>query len=333
MRRAVRPSTTRAESATGGNAGPLGAAERGRRELAPGRRTGCWHHERVTFAEHYDRLLSLRNDPNADDWDFYAAASLAISDGFQEMAPADAFGTVFSALRAAGHAGVSAAWLALGRVFGDLDEFDPAVDACRKADRAGSVAGAGRWIELVYRRGEAKYERDAATRLVELMHQSPEDPRWLRLWGCFLVKGYGVPADPATAAGYLRASAERGDADAAFELANLYARGSGVPADRAAADGWMLRAAELGDREAMGIIGDMYATGTRVAQDAPTALSWYDRAADAGHGEAAFNAGVMCRFGLYRASVDPDRAQGFFDRARANGFDVDGKLGDLRRLL
>ena len=50
--------------------------------------------------------------------------------------------------------------------------------------------------------------------------------------------GWGVPRDPAVAAGWLRRAAEQGDAASAKRLAALYSQGSGVPKDPAEAKKW-----------------------------------------------------------------------------------------------
>ena len=57
------------------------------------------------------------------------------------------------------------------------------------------------------------------------------------------------------------------------------------------------KAAEKGDAEAMFNLGVMYAKGRGVGKDEKKAVEWYQKAADKGHAGAMFNLGVDVREG------------------------------------
>ncbi|WP_076073178.1 SPOR domain-containing protein [Sphingomonas montana] len=115
-----------------------------------------------------------------------------------------------------------------------------------------------------------------------------------------------VPADPVVKRGVdlwqdgnypgaiaaWRGPAERGDADAQFNMAQAYKLGRGVPADQRIAESWYRKAAEQGHEQAGGYLGlIMFQNGDRVG-----ALPWLSKASDRGdpraqylYGTALFN--------------------------------------------
>ena len=115
-----------------------------------------------------------------------------------------------------------------------------------------------------------------------------------------------VPADPVVKRGVdlwqdgnypgavaaWRGPADRGDADAQFNLAQAYKLGRGVPTDQRIAEGWYRKAAEQGHQQAGGYLGlIMFQNGDRVG-----ALPWLAKASDRGdpraqylYGTALFN--------------------------------------------
>jgi TPR repeat protein len=121
------------------------------------------------------------------------------------------------------------------------------------------------------------------------------------------------------------AKAEKGDAEAQFNVGYCYMRGAGVPLDEAQAAVWYRKAAEQGkgyakaevlieitrmtpesvkvfkdfkakaekgDAEAQVGLGNCYANGAGVAWDYVQAAQWYRKAADQGHPHAQFTLGV-----------------------------------------
>lgn len=100
-------------------------------------------------------------------------------------------------------------------------------------------------------------------------------------------RGFGGEAETPTRygieqGGSTRASAERGDASAQWQLGEMYYRGEGVPEDVALAMRWYEKAAEQGDASAQICLGRMYRAGEGVSRDDSLALGWYRKAAEQG---------------------------------------------------
>lgn len=99
-------------------------------------------------------------------------------------------------------------------------------------------------------------------------------------------------ADYAGAVAAWRGPAERGDADAQFNLAQAYKLGRGVATDQRAAENWYRKAAEQGHEQAGGYLGlIMFQNGDRVG-----AMPWLTKASEQGdpraqylYGTALFN--------------------------------------------
>lgn len=72
------------------------------------------------------------------------------------------------------------------------------------------------------------------------------------------VGGLGVPRNDATAAAWLRRSAEQGNANAELLLALFYARGQGVPQDDKLGLAWLDKAAAQGGPDAQGQLRGIY---------------------------------------------------------------------------
>ena len=87
--------------------------------------------------------------------------------------------------------------------------------------------------------------------------------------------------------------AERGNAQAQFNLGMMYENGQGVRQDDAEAVKWYRLAAEQGFAQAQSNLGVMYDNGQGVRQDYAEALRWYRKAAEQGVAEAQYNLGVM----------------------------------------
>jgi TPR repeat protein len=85
--------------------------------------------------------------------------------------------------------------------------------------------------------------------------------------------------------------AEKGDADAQFQLGIMYESGQGVLRSDAEAIKWYRKAAEQDDAVAQFNLGVMYAKG--VSPNHAEAALWYRLAADHGLAGAQFNLGMM----------------------------------------
>ncbi len=101
------------------------------------------------------------------------------------------------------------------------------------------------------------------------------------------IKNY-QPDDPAAAVRELRPLAERGNAEAQFNLGSLYYQGWGVPQDYKEAAKWLRKAADQRHVFAQVTLGTIYADGVKgvIPKDYPQALMWFIFAASQGDLEA-----------------------------------------------
>jgi hypothetical protein len=124
--------------------------------------------------------------------------------------------------------------------------------------------------------------------------------------------------------------AERGHAEAQYNLGWLYANGNGLAVDIEKAMSWWLKAARQGDTDAQFAIALAYTTGEGVGKDLEEAFRWYLAAARQGHEDA--------REILLRLSADPGldlmhshpelyREPWFGWRARANRDGINVRAG------
>ena len=81
----------------------------------------------------------------------------------------------------------------------------------------------------------------------------------------------------------VKGKAERGDADAQYNLGLAYDTGAGVTKNVAEAARWFGRAADLGYAPAQYNLGFHYSLGSGVAQDDVAAVKWFRKAADQGY--------------------------------------------------
>ena len=92
-------------------------------------------------------------------------------------------------------------------------------------------------------------------------------------------------------------AAERGDANAQFDLALRYADGDGVEQDQSKAVHWYQKAAEQGHAKAQFNLAVRYENGNGVERDQTKAVRWYLKAAQQGHSGAQFNLAVCYKDG------------------------------------
>ncbi|HET9811076.1 MAG TPA: SPOR domain-containing protein [Sphingomicrobium sp.] len=135
--------------------------------------------------------------------------------------------------------------------------------------------------------------------------------------------------DYAGAIAIWRPLAQKGDADAAFNLGQAYRLGRGVAVDLAAAQGWLERAARAGHLDAQTTLGLLlFDSGNRQA-----AMRWLKEAAEHGepramlvYGTALFNGDGVPR--------DPVVAYAYVSRAAAQGLEpARTTLADMDQLL
>lgn len=115
--------------------------------------------------------------------------------------------------------------------------------------------------------------------------------------GLFYDKGWGIARNYAEAALWYRKAADQGDADAQYNLATMYDDGQGVSQDYAEALRWYRRAAGQGKAAAQTNLANMYAAGRGVPEDFVEALHWYGKAAHQADAVAVYNLGVAYALG------------------------------------
>jgi cell division septation protein DedD len=135
--------------------------------------------------------------------------------------------------------------------------------------------------------------------------------------------------DTAGAVAIWRPLADKGDADAAFNLGQAYRLGKGVALDLAQAQGWLERAARKGHVDAQATLGLLlFQNGNRIG-----AMRWLKLAAEAGEPRALLIVGTA----LYNGdgvTADPVTAYGYVSRAAAQGLaPAQATLADMDEVM
>jgi len=135
---------------------------------------------------------------------------------------------------------------------------------------------------------------------IDLLRQSAEtgDPQAQYELAEKLRVGALVERDFATAIEFYRLSAEQGYAASQFRLGELYEDGSQVERDQDAAIQFYLQAAEQGHAGAQYALAHIYHLGSGVEQDMATAMAWYHKAAKQGDEWSQLALGDQYRIGL-----------------------------------
>jgi TPR repeat protein len=135
--------------------------------------------------------------------------------------------------------------------------------------------------------------------------------------------------DHAAAVAIWRNLAQKGDADAAFNLGQAYRLGRGVPADSALAKKWFEAAANKGHVDAQVSLGLLlFDSGDRT-----TAMSWLKKAADKGEPRALLVVGTAL-FNGDGLSQDPILGYAFVSRAAAQGLaPAKSTLAEMDKIL
>lgn len=137
-------------------------------------------------------------------------------------------------------------------------------------------------------------------------------------------------ANPVVDVPAIREAAERGSAQAQFDLAAALDCGRAVKRDRAAALDWLRRAAAQGHVAAQSALGWKYMTGNGVRRDDAEAFVWLERAAQSGNTAAQNNLGILYAQGR-GVNADPVEAAKWFRLAADKGaVDAQRNLDRLR---
>ena len=98
------------------------------------------------------------------------------------------------------------------------------------------------------------------------------------LVGRLFAKGYGTPQNCELAVEWLVRAAQRGNAEAAFDLASFSEQGNCVPPSASQALAWYQIAAAIGDVRAPNSMGEIYLGRGDIAPDFQKAVFWFERA-------------------------------------------------------
>lgn len=113
--------------------------------------------------------------------------------------------------------------------------------------------------------------------------------------------------------------AEQGNAQALFNLGQLYRKGVGVEADLQQAELFYRQAAELGHRSAQLNLGTLLFFSDESHSQAKEALSWWQQAAEQGDPEASYQAAMLLFNGINGVAADASEALVWLGKAEENG--------------
>ncbi|MBL8713673.1 MAG: SEL1-like repeat protein [Alphaproteobacteria bacterium] len=155
----------------------------------------------------------------------------------------------------------------------------------------------------------------------------------------------GVPRDYGRAVFWFTKSAEKGMANAHYNLGVMYQQGLGVPQDAAAALSWYERAAQLGHPEAMYNLGIANIEGIGADRNIARGVAFFKQAANAGVSQAAYNLGVLYESNFigpadltkaaewYQTAANEGHAEAKKALARLSGPAAQPYLGDMDDVL
>lgn len=123
---------------------------------------------------------------------------------------------------------------------------------------------------------------------------------------------------PKTKIEELREKAEKGDAQAQFDLGWAYDQGNGIPQDQSEAAKWYRKAADQGHRIAQYNLGCLYHSGSGVCLDHAEAAKWYHKAVAQGYTYATNNLGTLYQYGT-GVEQDLTKAMGYYRQSAEAG--------------
>lgn len=125
-------------------------------------------------------------------------------------------------------------------------------------------------------------------------------------------QGRGVVADPVAALRWFGCAARTGHAGARYAIGQLYEAGAGVRQDFERAAEFYRLAGDLGDHAgAQYALGQLHYSGRGVANDYGLAIAWFRRAADGGHAPAQHLLGTLYEHG-WGVKRDPVAAYAWY---------------------
>lgn len=116
----------------------------------------------------------------------------------------------------------------------------------------------------------------------------------------------------------LHSWADRGDADAQFELGVRQITGEGMEKNPKAGAAWIEKAAKQKHRQAMHVLGTLYQDGIGVKKDLAKAHEWYEKGAAVGFPVSQHALGALYETGE-GVTKDPAKAAEWFKKAAEQG--------------
>ncbi len=116
----------------------------------------------------------------------------------------------------------------------------------------------------------------------------------------------------------VQAKAQKGNAEAMFQLGAMYHDGDGVGKDLGKAVEWFTKAAQAGVNRAQFNLGTMYMQGDGVPRDTATGVQWLTRAAANNNARANLEMGILSYTGQY-VPQDFAKARMYFENAAGRG--------------
>ena len=135
--------------------------------------------------------------------------------------------------------------------------------------------------------------------------------------GALYSKGGAVARDDKMAAAWFEKAANQGNAEAQYQLGNLY-ENSQLPKNFEAAASWYHKAAQQGSAKAQARLGVFYSHGLGVTKNPNEAILWSGKAALQGNADAQYGLGL----GYMQGKSAPKNAQlamGWLSKAAAQG--------------
>ena len=133
--------------------------------------------------------------------------------------------------------------------------------------------------------------------------------------------GDGVRRDYSQAEIWFRKAAEQGNADSEFMLGGLHHFGQGAPQDNAQAFAWVMKAAKQGHEDAEFYISTCYSEGWGVPKDDAKGFVWLRKAAEQGHTNSQDMLGWAYESGI---GVPQDYSEAYFWLELATAGDLTG---------
>lgn len=142
--------------------------------------------------------------------------------------------------------------------------------------------------------------------------------------GMLYMTGGGGTKDEVEAQRWLRKAADQGDARAQFQIGNMYWRAwGGLPRNDKEAAVWFRKAAEQGNADGQWQLGELYEYGRGgIRQNMAQAVSWYQKAAAQGQAQAEFALGDAYEHGKGGLRKDKGLAREWYQKSADQGYEL-----------